>query len=346
MPPSYHEAKDLPKVQSMQDRSNKQTEQKVPINSLFTGMNISGGTRSDVSDNRKLVETSESLIDIERTPGTTLLKESDLLTMPDTRNSVLKQSSCDNDKQGNETANMDLYSSEDTQSTIAATSSGQNSSNFDLMSLGLSGDIHDFSTSGVTTNMSSCDSSLQKFDTDLLQETDKLMLTQGNDKRQIMLNPKEATGDRCEDDTIKSGIFNSHNMDSLNLRTSNTTSSSSRLNSSKSAEDLLSLNTQQQNAYSSQMLPQHSNHMLPQRTVPVMSQTPNNDLLNFQPQPRSQALPGGLVFPTNSSSAARRPFPKDMKSETDGFDFIRKSTRGDAFSFISDEIQASKAKPK
>lgn len=53
------------------------------------------------------------------------------------------------------------------------------------------------------------------------------------------------------------------------------------------------------------------------------------------------------ILPNTSSSftGSGRLFPKDMKSETDGFDFVRKS-KSDAFSFIQDEILASKPKTK
>ena len=343
VPPSYHEAKELPKVQPLQDKSENQTEHKVPVNSLFTGMNISVGARSDESDNRKVA--CESLIDIEGTPDATLLNESDSSTMPDTRNSALKQS----DKQTNEVRNVNLYSD-------------QSSSNFDLMSLDLPGGIRELSTQGVpvlpanevksnlnaqkvckqsedkyssldeiTTNKASCD-----FDNGLLQEAEEETLnSRRNDELRNILNPKDETGQRGDN----SDVFNLNNIDSLNWRPLD------NMSSSKQNPDLL-LNTQQQNAYPSQMLPQNSNHIFPQRTAPVTSETPHNNMLTFQTQPLAQTLPGSLVLPTSSSSTARRPFPKDMKSETDGFDFIRKSKRGDAFSFINDEIQASKTKPK
>lgn len=88
-------------------------------------------------------------------------------------------------------------------------------------------------------------------------------------------------------------------------------------------------------------------HMYPNRTVLPTLQNPNDDLLCFNPESRTQALPGGLVLPMNTSSASqRRPFPKDMKSETGGFHFIRNSRKADAFSFINDEIQANKCKQK
>ena len=343
VPPSYHEAKELPKVQPLQDKSENQTEHKAQINSLFTGMNISAGARSDESDNRKVA--CESLIDIEGTPDNTLLNEPDSSTMPDTRNSALKQS----DKQTNEVTSINLCSD-------------QSSSNFDLMSLELPGGIHDFSTQGVpvlpanevksnlnaqkackqsenkyssldevTTTEASCD-----FDNALQKAGGGTLNSRRNDEPRNILNPKDETGKRG----VNSDVFNLNNIDSLNWRPLD-----NMLSSEENPENLL-LNTQQQNAYPSQMLPQNSNHIFPQRTAPVTSETPHNNLLTFQAQPRAQTLPGSLVLPTSSSSTARRPFPKDMKAETDGFDFIRKSKRGDAFSFISDEIQASKTKPK
>ena len=49
---------------------------------------------------------------------------------------------------------------------------------------------------------------------------------------------------------------------------------------------------------------------------------------------------------TSSSCSERRPLPKDMKQEVDGFGFLRKSSKKDAFSFVSDEMEAKKTSSK
>ena len=306
-------------------------------------MNLSAGARPDFAVNRKLVEPTEPLIDIENTTASTstVLENSDFLA--DTNESNSKQNPTENDKQTNGEAS-NLFSSKHTNSEVhanqfalAASSETQNSNNFDLMSLETSEtSILDFSTPLQARDLSLLESNELKSNLnvhDIGQEPDKRSLRQ---EGRLLFNPRETTA--------RPGVSWTNHVDVLNWKQSNSASSSSRTNSTQNIE---LLNTEPQNPNPPKSLPQKASHINPNRTVQCIPQNQNSDLLSFQPEPRSQALPGGLALPTNSSSASpRRPFPKDMKSETDGFDFIRKSTKADAFSFINDEIQASKTKQK
>lgn len=80
-------------------------------------------------------------------------------------------------------------------------------------------------------------------------------------------------------------------------------------------------------------------------------QSSTTDLFSLQPSlPGAplQSAQGGLVPITHVSPgpSGRRQFPKDMKQEANGFGFLQKSAKKDAFSFVSDEIAARKTKPK
>ncbi|CAB4019091.1 Hypothetical predicted protein [Paramuricea clavata] len=331
----------------MKDKCSSEADHKVTkktdFNALFSGMNLSAGARSDFAVYRKLVEPTEPLIDIENTTASTLLENSDFSTTPHTNESNSEQNPTENDKQTNGKAS-NLLSSKHTNSEVHAnqftstsSSETQNSNNFDLMSLETSDtSILDFSTPLQNSNLSSLESNELKSNLnvhDIGQEPDKRTLRQ---EGMLLFNPRETTA--------RPGVSGTNNVDLLNWKQSNSTSSSSRTNSTQNIE---LLNTEPQNPNPPKSLPQKASHINPNRTVQCIPQNQNSDLLSFQPEPRSQTLPGGLVLATNSSSASpRRPFPKDMKSETDGFDFIRKSTKADAFSFINDEIQASKTKQK
>ncbi len=324
-------------------------------------MNVSTGTIPDFAANRKLVETSKPLIDIENTSPT------------------------ENDPRTTAEANSNLFSSEHTKITTG--SRAQNSYNFDLMSLETTGTrVDDFSTPLQNTDMlllgtsefesnSNTHEIRQKSEKDRdhcssdkltskssvvsretsrqnLQSSDKNSLIHETDKGKVIFNPTEGAGECKEENgsinrtnTTRPGISNSTNVDLLNWETLNTASCSIPLNSTQNAENLLP-NTEEQNLNPPKVPPQNARPVNPNRTVQQVHQNPNSDLLTFQSSPHPQTLPGGLVLPTNSSATPRRPFPKDMKSESDGFDFIRKSKKSDAFSFINDEIQASKSKQK
>ena len=69
------------------------------------------------------------------------------------------------------------------------------------------------------------------------------------------------------------------------------------------------------------------------------------------PAEQSTIIPRNLVSNKNTTAATarseeQRQFPKDMKSEEDGFAFLRKSSKKGAFSFVDDEMAASKVKQK
>jgi hypothetical protein len=285
-------------------------------------MSLSTGTRLDSADDRKYVETSQSLIDIEHTLN-----------------------SAENDKKTTEKSNAGLLSSQQTitkatvnQFSHVTISGGQH---LDLLG------AEEFSTPLQNKDLlllETCDlksnpnSRLQDLDPSVLQKPDKTRLVQDTDKEGITFNSTEGKfvehNNGYNRSTACPGVSNSNNFDLLNCQASTL----------HNTESLLLLDNGGQNGNPAKSLGLDTTPANANRTVqPIPPNGPHGHLLAYQP--RYQALPGGLVLPTNPNGP-RRPFPKDMKSESAGFDFIRKSTKSDAFSFINDEIQASKTKQK
>ncbi|XP_028406595.1 uncharacterized protein LOC114529071 [Dendronephthya gigantea] len=322
VPPSYNDANEQPKMPENNRKDTKQKRsQNTDLSCLFSGMNLSTGTRPDSAGNRKLVEVSETPVE------TGFPRDSNLVTILDTKMGNSKQNSLGNDKRttGRSSPNVSFDLSRElidkkTSASFATARDfdAQNSDKFDLTSLERSGRSHSGLEGGRFCAVNECktkvnegefaeagcDKAIQNLERSSPQETRKLLLKSKTD-------------------------MDSDNVDLFSVKTQNSGSNQNLETQTRNVDDLLILST---NKPTTQDLSQNT--------------TSNQDLLTFQTEPRSQALPGGLVLPSNnSSSGSRRPFPKDMKSETDGFDFIRKS-RADAFSFINDEIQASKNKPK
>ena len=309
-------------------------------------MSLSTGTRHDFAANRKSLETSQPLIDIEHTNPA----ENEKKTTEKSNPSLL--CSLQTNTETNQFFPVTDYGAHDF-NLIGTEDFSTSLQNRDLPLLetrGLKSSPHSheseqdkdqyFSdTVRSKTSTKSGDSALQNLDI-----ANKNRLVEDIDKERLIFNStNETTGrytehnndiNRCE---TRSGLAESNNFDLLNCQASR-----SRAVSSQNSENLLLLDSKEQNH--NPLLPSGASHTNPNGTVQPIPQNANSHLLRFQP--RSQTLPGGLVLPTNSSSSSpRRPFPKDMKS-SGGFDFIRKSTKSDAFSFINDEIQANKTKQK
>ena len=283
-------------------------------------MNLTVGTRPDSSNSPKLVEVSETPV------KTALPRDSDFATMLDTNLENSKQNLIGNDVRGTGRSSPNLLFSKPidgrTSSTLATARvfDAQSPDKLHLTSLKLSGTnlsgreggrlyaVNEYKTE-VNEHVfakAGCDESIQNLERSSSPEMDKM---------QLSLNSKTDT--------------DSGEVDMFCVKTQNSASDQNRVASTQNADDLLVFSSHKSTA---QGLSQNTSS--------------NRDLLSFQTEPRSQMLPGGLVLPSsNSYSGPRRPFPKDMKSEADGFDFIRKS-KVDAFSFINDEIQANKNKPK
>ena len=315
-------------------------------------MSLSTGTRLDFAGNRKSLETSQPLIDIEHTnpaengkrttkkSNLSLLSSQQTNTKPNQFSAVTECGTRDFNQIGSGDFSTSLQNRDVPLLETNAFKSSPHSHESEQ-------DKEQYSSDTVRskTSTKSRDSPPQNLDIAFLKETDKNRLLQDTDKQRLIFNStNETTGrytEHSKDITrskSRSGLAESNNFDLLNCQ-----ASSSRVVSSQHSENLLLLDPKEQNH--NPPLSSSASHTNPDRTVQPIPQNLNSHLPRFQPN--SQTLPGGLVLPTNSSSSSpRRPFPKDMKSESGGFDFIRKSTKSDAFSFINDEIQASKTKQK
>ena len=172
-------------------------------------------------------------------------------------------------------------------------------------------------------------------------------------KKGRILNSKEGSARVNGDSTAVNkqttypSALSSNDFGALWPETRNTALAHQEASSTQNPESLLLLHSEQYQP-GPFVSPQQNPRLL---TAQRQALPPNaHNLQSLQPltpAPRRQLLPRGLVPPTNTASPnSRRPFPKDMKSEVDGFDFIRNSSKGDAFSFVNDEIQARKMKPK
>ena len=330
-------------------------------------MNLSDGNKSNLSENCQPKEPGEPLINIRNTTNISSLENSNFSPVSNTNGKGMNERMSSNSLSSKETNRNNSAKQFDP----ATHSTSQSSTSFDLMSLDPSGrDVNEFSTPPqnrdlllLETNMSAAKENTHKIgkqsernispntsvncDQSLLQNFGVLRETgQESSGKKLM---KETTRTNNENKSMITNTvgqrtaLNSNNMDLLNWTQTNNASSAEFPDSTQNAERLLLSDTTQTFSGPTKGHPQNPYH--PQITAQGISQNANPDLLNFKP--RAQAPAGRLVPPTNtSSSTGRRPFPKDMKSEVGGFAFIRNSTRPDAFSFVNEEIQASKSKPK